>query len=316
MPLDPFVREILDQLANSGAPTLDKLPVPQARAMFEALTLAPSEEVKLARVEDRQIPGPNGEIPVRIYTPEGQGPFPVLVFYHGGGWVIGSIKTHDDICRVLARDTPALVVSVDYRLAPEHPFPVPVEDSYAALTWVAANAASIGGDPAKLAVGGDSAGGNLSAVVAILARDRGGPRLAHQLLIYPATDMRGDTVSMRENGTGYFLTHDIMTWFSNHYVSAHERLLPHASPMLAPDLRGLPPATVITAEFDPLRDEGEAYAARLRESDVPAELTRHDGMIHGFFTMRMLRQSREAIESATAALRRSFAANKRLTKAD
>ncbi len=307
MPLDPFLRNLLDQMAASGAPSLDSLPVPQARAMFEAITMAPNEEVALARVEDRRIPGPRGEIPVRIYTPEGQGPFPVLVFYHGGGWVIGSIKTHDDICRVLARDVPALVVSVDYRLAPEHPFPAGVEDSYAALSWVAENAASIGGDPARLAVGGDSAGGNLSAVVAILARDRGGPRLAHQLLVYPATDMRGDTVSMRENGTGYFLTHDIMMWFSNHYVSAQDRLLPYASPLLTPDLRGLPPATVITAEFDPLRDEGEAYAARLRESDVPVELERHDGMIHGFFTMRMLPQAREAIESATTALRRSFA---------
>jgi acetyl esterase len=307
MPLDPFLRALLDQMAASGAPSLDSLPVPQARAMFEAMTVGPSEEVALARVEDRRIPGPGGEIPVRIYTPEGQGPFPVLVFYHGGGWVIGSIKTHDDICRVLARDVPALVVSVDYRLAPEHPFPAGVEDSYAALAWVAENAASIGGDPTNLAVGGDSAGGNISAVVAILARDRGGPRLAHQLLIYPATDMRGDTVSMRENGTGYFLTHDIMTWFSNHYVSAQERLSPHASPLLATDLRGLPPATVITAEFDPLRDEGEAYAARLREFDVPAEATRYDGMIHGFFTMRMLQQSRDAIASAIAALRRSFA---------
>jgi acetyl esterase len=306
MPLDPLARKLLDQLAQSGMPSLETMPVAQARAMFAALSMPQSEKVALARVEDRRIPGPAGEIPVRIYTPEGQGPLPVLVFFHGGGWVIGNLETHDDICRVLARAVPALVVSVDYRLAPEHPFPAAVEDSYAALGWVAENAAAIGGDPARLAVGGDSAGGNLAAVVSLLARDRGGPRIAHQLLIYPVTDMRGDSVSMRENGTGYFLTHDLMTWFSNHYVSAQERLLPHASPLLAPDLAGLPPATVITAEFDPLRDEGESYAARLREFGVPAEHTRYDGMIHGFFTMLMFRQAQEAIESATSALRRSF----------
>ena len=311
MPLDPHVRELLDQLAKSGAPSLETLTVPQARAMFQAMSMPRAEKLALARVEDRRIPSPAGEIPVRVYTPEGQGPFPVLVFFHGGGWVIGNLETHDDICRVLARAVPALVVSVDYRLAPEHPFPAAVEDSYAALCWVAENAAAIGGDPTKLAVGGDSAGGNQAAVVSLLARDRGGPRLAHQLLIYPVTDMRGDTVSMRENGSGYFLTHDIVMWFSNHYISAQERLLPHASPLLAPDLGGLPPATVITAEFDPLRDEGEAYAARLREHGVPVELTRYDGMIHGFFTILMFRQACEAVESATSALRRAFSSQPR-----
>ena len=294
-------------MAASGMPPLETLPLAQARAMFEAIFLPQSEKLALARVEDRRIPGPAGEIPVRIYTPEGQGPLPVLVFFHGGGWVVGNLETHDDICRVLARAVPALVVSVDYRLAPEHPFPAGVEDSYAALCWVAENAAAIGGDPTRLAVGGDSAGGNLAAVVSLLARDRGGPKLAHQLLVYPATELGGDTVSIRENGSGYLLTHDAMVWFYNHYISAQERLLPHASPLLAPDLGGLPPATVIPAEFDPLRDEGEASAARLRESGVPVELTRYDGMIHGFFTMLMFRQAQEAIESATSALRRSFA---------
>ena len=181
MPLDPHVRELLDQLAKSGAPSLETLTVPQARAMFQAMSMPRAEKLALARVEDRRIPSPAGEIPVRVYTPEGQGPFPVLVFFHGGGWVIGNLETHDDICRVLARAVPALVVSVDYRLAPEHPFPAAVEDSYAALCWVAENAAAIGGDPTKLAVGGDSAGGNQAAVVSLLARDRGGPRLAHQL---------------------------------------------------------------------------------------------------------------------------------------
>jgi acetyl esterase len=265
--------------------------------------LPPGPEV--ATVEDLRIPVRDGEIGARRYAPEGADN--LIVYVHGGGFVIGNLDTHDATCRILANEARATVISVDYRLAPEHPFPAGLEDSYAALCWVAENAAAIGGDPARLAVGGDSAGGNLAAVVSLLARDRGGPKLAHQLLVYPATDMRGDTVSMRENGSGYFLTHDVMVWFSNHYVSAQERLLPHASPLLAPDLSGLPPATVITAEFDPLRDEGEAYAARLRESGVPVELTRYDGMIHGFFTILMFRQAQEAVESATSALRRSFA---------
>lgn len=306
MPLDPLARLLLDQIAASSVPSIEGLPVAQARAAFEAMSRAREAKLSLARVEDRRIPGPAGEIPVRIYTPEGEAPLPVLVFFHGGGWVIGSLDSHDALCRTLARAVPALVISVDYRLAPEHPFPAAVEDSHAALRWAFDNAAALGGDPARLAVGGDSAGGNLAAVVALLARDRGGPALAHQLLVYPATDLRGDTVSMRENGEGYFLTHGVMVWFSNHYLTSAQKLLPHASPLLAPDLRGLPPATVITAEFDPLRDEGEAYAARLREAGVAVEATRYDGMIHGFFTIPLFPQAGEAIELAVAGLRRSF----------
>jgi acetyl esterase len=312
MPLDPLAQSVLDQLAASNMPALDSLPVAQARMLLEAMSSSQGEKIPLARVENRKIPGPAGEIPVRIYTPEAQGPLPILVFYHGGGWVLGSLETHDDLCRVLARAVPALVVSVEYRLAPEHPFPAGLEDSYAALAWTAENAASIGGDPARIAVGGDSAGANLSAVVSLLARDRGGPRLAHQLLIYPATDLREvelrpDNVSLRENSKGYMLTKELMMWFSSHYIAPDRRVEPYASPMLAPDLAGLPPATVITAEFDPLRDEGEAYAARLREAGVAADVTRHAGMIHGFITVPMFRQAREAIESSAAALRRAFA---------
>ncbi|MEP7123336.1 MAG: alpha/beta hydrolase [Byssovorax sp.] len=306
MPLDPTARVLLDQLAASGVPSLEVLPVAQARAVFEALSRNHGAKLALARVEDRQIPGPAGEIAVRIYTPEAQGPLPVLAYLHGGGWVIGSLETHDALCRELARAVQAIVVAVDYRLAPEHPFPAGLEDGYAALAWIAANADSFGGDPAKLAIGGDSAGGNLSAVIALLARDRGGPKIAHQLLIYPVTDLNADTVSLRENAEGYFLTRAIMAWFSTHYITAEQRTLPHASPRLATDHRNLPPATVITAEFDPLRDDGEAYAVRLREHGIPVESVRYDGMIHGFITMPMFRQAGEAIALAAAGLRRSF----------
>lgn len=306
MPLDPVARALLDQIAASSVPSLEVLPVAEARAVFEAMSRNRGDKLALARVEDRRIPGPAAEIPVRIYTPEGQTPLPVLVFYHGGGWVIGSLESHDGLCRALARAVPAVVVSVDYRLAPEHPFPAGMEDSYAALCWVAENAAALGGDPERIAIGGDSAGGNLSAAVTLLSRDQGGPKIAHQLLIYPATDLRGDTVSARENGAGYFLTREIMAWFARHYTTSAQRQLPHASPLLAADHRGLPPATVITAEFDPLRDEGEAYGERLRESGVPVESMRYDGMIHGFMTMPIFRQAGEAIELAAAGLRRSF----------
>jgi acetyl esterase len=308
MPLDPAVKSMLEMFASSGMPAFDSLPVAEARAMFNAMPGATGAKAALARIEEGRIPGPAGEIPVRIYTPEGEAPLPILVFLHGGGWVIGTLDGYDDLCRALARAVPAIVISVDYRLAPEHPYPAAADDSYAAVCWAAENAASIGGDPARIAVGGDSAGGNLSAVVSLMARDHRHPKLAHQLLIYPVTDLRGSTVSMRENGEGYFLTQRTMIWFADHYTTPEQRLLPYVSPLLAPDLGGLPPATVITAEFDPLRDEGEAYAARLRESGVPVEQTRYDGMIHGFISMPMFHQAGKAIEQAAAGLRSAFGA--------
>jgi acetyl esterase len=307
MPLDPVVKSMLEMFAGSGMPAFETLPVSDARAMFNAMPGATGEKAALARIEDRGIPGPAGDIPVRIYTPEGETPLPILVFFHGGGWVIGTLDGYDHVCRALARAIPAIVISVDYRLAPENRFPAAANDCYAALCWAAENAASIDGDPARVAVGGDSAGGNLSAVVSLMARDHRHPLVAHQLLVYPVTDLRGSTESMRTNGEGYFLTQKTMLWFADHYTTPEQRLLPYASPLLAPDLHGLPSATVITAEFDPLRDEGEAYAARLRESGVLVEQTRYDGMIHGFFSMPMFPQAGEAIEQAASALRRAFA---------
>jgi len=305
MPLDPQARMLIDQLAALGGAPTHTLSVADAREAMRNMTAMRPPGDEVAHVEDRKIPGPLGEIPVRIYAPEGRKPLPVLVYFHGGGWVIGDIETHDGTCRMIANGAGAVVVSVDYRLAPEHKFPAAAEDSYAATKWVAANAASIGGDPARVAVGGDSAGGNLSAVVALMARDRGGPRLVHQLLIYPVTDASFDQPSYRENADGYFLTRDSMLWFWNHYkASDADRTNLYACPLQAKDLRGLPPALVITAEFDPLRDEGEAYAARLKEAGVAVKLSRYDGMIHGFFSMSLiLDKGKAAVAEATQALR-------------
>jgi acetyl esterase len=308
MPIDPQARQFLDQIAASGFPQLHEMPVPEARQAILAFAQMSASSVPVARVEDRTIPGPAGDIPVRIYTPEGRAPLPILVYLHGGGWVIGSLETHDPICRQLANGAGCVVVSVDYRLAPEHPYPAAAEDAYAAARGVHANAASLGGDPKRIAVGGDSAGGNLSAVVSLMARDRGGPPLVHQLLVYPVTDAPGPTASYRDNGRDYFLTTDMMQWFWNHYLGKDPGCRDaYACPLRARDLRGLPPALVITAELDPLRDEGEAYAARLREAGVPVTLSRYDGMIHGFFGMAtILDKSRAALAEAAEALRVAF----------
>jgi acetyl esterase len=211
---------------------------------------------------------------------------PVLVWYHGGGWVIGDLDTADTTCRKLASRSGALVVSVDYRLAPEHPAPAPFEDAWAALCWVEREAPGLGGDPSRLAVGGDSAGGNLSALVAVRARDVGGPVLRYQLLVYPATDLTRSLPSHTENGEGYLLTTESMSWFLGHYLGpADDPKLPSLSPIYTDDLSGVADGFIITGELDPLRDEGEAYAARLRESGVAVDVRRYDGMIHGFFQM-------------------------------
>jgi acetyl esterase len=263
----------------------------------------------VARVDDHRVPVDGGDIAVRCYTPAGTGPFPVHVYFHGGGWVIGDIETHDGVCRSLANAAACVVVSADYRLAPEHKFPVAVDDAFAATRWVAARAATLGVDGDRMAVGGDSAGGNLAAAVALLSRDRGGPPLALQVLVYPVTQHAFDTPSYQEHADGYLLTRSAMRWFWNHYLRRPEDgEEPLASPLLARSLHGLPPALVITAEHDPLRDEGEAYAARLREAGVPVTVTRYPGMIHGFLRMlNMVDKARAARDEIAAALRKAFA---------
>ncbi len=308
MPLDPQAKLMIDQMAAMNLPDFSTLTPEEARKQFEAAQL-PLPPIEIAGVEDRTLPGPEGEIPVRIYTPEGGAPFPVLVFFHGGGWVIGDLESHDALARKLALEAGCLVVAIDYRLAPEAKFPAAPEDCYAATCWVTEHAAEIGGDPARIAIGGDSAGGNLSAVVAQMARDRGGPELCFELLVYPVTNHDYSTPSYTENAEGYFLTRASMEWFWNHYLSeASEGQRAYASPLRAHSLAGLPPALVITAEFDPLRDEGEAYAEKLRQAGVSVTCTRYDGQIHGFFSFfQLIDSSKEAIQEAVTHLKRAFA---------
>jgi acetyl esterase len=299
MPLDPITEAFLKELVEANVPALDAGSVEEARANAVGMAAIQGEAEPVARVENREIPGPGGDIPVRIYRPEGDGPFPALVYLHGGGWVICDLDTHDATCRALANALPAVVVSVDYRLAPEHRFPAGADDAYAATRWVADNATTIGADPQRLIIGGDSAGGNLSAVVTLMARDRGGPALAYQILIYPVTDASMTKASYTENADGYLLTRRAMEWFWGHYLGSDgDGTMPYTSPLLAPDLRGLPPATVITAEFDPLRDEGDAYAERLREAGVPVQHACYAGQIHGFFSMGgVFPQARTALDA-------------------
>ena len=307
MPLDPQARAVLDQLAAMGLPAVNEVSPEQARANMKLRPRAPGPEV--AKVEDRSIPGPDGDVPVRIYTPEGSGPFPILVWYHGGGWVIGDLESADGPSRHLCVGADCVVVSVDYRLAPETKFPGPAEDCYAATQWAVDNAAAINGDPARVAVGGDSAGANLAAAVLLMARDRNGPAISFQLLVYPVTERNFNTASYHDNATGYSLTQAGMRWFWDQYLADDaDAANPYAAPAQAANLSGLPPALVITAEFDPLRDEGEAYAKLLRNAGVPTQATRYDGMIHGFFAMpAVLDQGRRAVDEATAALKASLA---------
>jgi acetyl esterase len=309
MPLDPQAQKVVDTIAALNLkPIKDSTPA-EARESMRTRTaaLGPVEEVPA--VADHRVPVDGGEITVRLYAPAGVGPHPVLVFYHGGGWVIGDLYTHDGLCRSIVNAAGCAVASVDYRLAPEFKFPVAVDDSYAALKWVAANGARLGLDSARLAVGGDSAGGNLAAVMAMLARDRHGPRILLQVLVYPVTNYDFGTASYTENATGYVLTTEDMRWFWRHYLSREgQGQEVTASPIRAKSLADLPPALVMTAGCDPLRDEGEAYAARLRDAGVPVTLTQYPGMFHGFLRMtRILDQARAARDEVATALRKALA---------
>jgi len=304
MALDPQMKALLDQMAAANLQPFHKLTPQEARAARRA---PQGEPEPVAHVEDRTIPGPGGEIPVRIYVPKGNGPFGVLVYFHGGGWVVGNIEMTDQPCRMLTNAGRCVTISVDYRLAPEHKFPAGPEDCYAATKWAADNAAALNCDAARIAVGGTSAGATLAAAVALMARDRGGPRVAYQLLVYPATTSALDTPSHRQfaKDSYYILSRADMEWFWGHYLGSEaDRNNPYACPAYATTLRGVAPAFVITAEYDPLRDEGEAYAARLREEGVQVVLRRYDGVTHGFFGMpAQLDKAKAAITEAGSALR-------------
>ncbi len=305
MPLDPEVSSFLEMVATAGLPPVNELPVPEARERIRrGAALFGGEPEPVAGVEDRTIPGPAGPISVRVYRPDREGALPALAYFHGGGWVVGDLDTHDVPCRALANRSGCAVVSVDYRLAPDHPFPAAVEDAWAATTWLACNGGELGADPSRLAVGGDSAGGNLAAAVAIRAREAGGPQIGFQLLVYPVTDFEFESQSYVENADGYYLTRDSMLWYWGHYLASEsDGASVDASPLRAADLGGLPPALIITAEFDPLRDQGEAFGRRLEEAGVRARVSRYDGMVHGFWNLAgPISRARIAHQEAAAAV--------------
>jgi acetyl esterase len=309
MPLAPEYQAMLIQMASQEGPAITDLTPLEARAVYRLMRPL-NPDVAVASVVDRRVPGPAGEIPVRIYTPPGTGPFPVYVNLHGGGWVIGDLETSDAACRDICRTAACIVVSVDYRLAPEHPFPAAVEDSYAATEWVASHMAEIGGN-GRLAIGGESAGGNLATVVCQRARDEAGPQIHFQLLLYPVTDCDLDRGSYRENGQGYLLEAATMRWFWDHYCpNPADRKTAAASPLHADHLADLPPALIVTAEFDPLRDEGEAYAAAITAAGGRAEALRFDGLVHDFFaTAQVFQSSRNAFEQVCRKLRDALASS-------
>lgn len=312
--LHPQAQAWLDFLEARGVPPTHTLSVADARRFYRdrrSVTQPAPPDVGLVR--ELQADGPHGTIPLRLYRPIGStadARLPVLVYCHGGGWVIGDLETHDTLCRELANGAGCAVVAVDYRLGPEHRFPAAVDDCIAATRWVRAHGAGLCIDPALLAVGGDSAGGNLAAVITIALRDAGDPPIAFQLLIYPATDMRRTAPSHTSNGQGYVLTSDTITYFHDHYIddAAHD-LDWRASPLLHPDLSRLPPAFVLTAGFDPLRDEGLAYADALAAAGNATTYVCFDRQIHGFILMgKVLDEAHAAVGLCASELRRAFAA--------
>ncbi len=313
MALDPQVQAVLEMVIKSGRPAYHTLSPKDARQLFRetrpASTPTPPE---IGSVKDVIADGPHGPIPLRVYRPRGLDAgtaLPALVFFHGGGWVIGDLETHDVLCRQLTAEAGIAVIAVDYRLAPEAKFPAAADDAWAATRWVVAHAGRLGIDARRLAVGGDSAGGNLAAVVSLLARDAGAPAIAFQALLYPVTDVGIEWPSYQQLGEGYLLTSQSMRWFIGHYLTSERDAVDwRVSPLRAPSLRGLPPALIVTAEFDPLRDEGEAYARALRAAGVRVDYVCYGGMIHGFVPMgRLIDTGNRAVSHVAASLREALA---------
>jgi len=308
VPLDPQIQAMRDQRERDNVPPLYTMSLTEARAAdLASIRAGGGEPEPVHEVTDLTIAGPGGALPLRLYRPAGERPLPALLYFFGGGWVLGTVDTADGVSRSLANSSGALVAVAGYRLAPEHRFPAAADDCYAAVRWVAEHAEEIGADPARLAVGGDSAGGNLAAGVALRAR-ADGPALAGQLLVYPNTDQLADDPSMRAADDPFLFNRHSVDWYRRHYLAnPGDAANPLASPLRAQSLAGLPPALVITAEFDPLRDQGEAYARRLAREGVQVELSRYPGMAHGFFTMiGTVDASRAAIEQAASRLREWF----------
>ncbi len=309
MTLHPQVQAILDMLAENPPPPPGTLSPDEMRAFYAAMSdVTDPKDVPIGKTENLTAPGPAGDIPVRIYTPVAAATVtPALVFFHGGGWVIGTLETHDALCRLLANDSGCKVVSVDYRLAPEHPFPAAADDAFAATKWVYENAADMGIDASCIAVGGDSAGGNLAAVVCHMAQSTS-VKIGFQMLFYPVTEALADTPSMTAFATGYLLERDAMEWFVAQYVpDGTNPKDPKVSPLLADSFKGQPPAYVVTAGYDPLRDEGRAYADKLDEAGVEVAYINYDDLIHGFYTMAgVVEPARAAIKDAAMALKTAF----------
>ncbi|GAA6619487.1 alpha/beta hydrolase [Scytonema sp. NUACC26] len=317
------MQAVLDEFASFNAPPIQQLSPMNARnapTIAHAVmgVLAKRGEPALEFVGDIShilIPGPEGDLLARVYQPSGEGPFPVLVYFHGGGWVIANLDTYDSSCRALTNAANCIVISVAYRQAPEHKFPAAAEDAYAATQWAIANADQINGDPNRVAVGGESAGGNLAAVTCLMARDRGGRIPVHQLLIYPITNYAFDTPSYQENANAQPLNKALMMWFWSQYLNSEsDGSNPYASPLRAESLSGLPPATAIAAQIDPLRSEGQAYAKRLSEAGVSVKATNYNGVTHEFFgTGAVVDKAKQAVKEAAAGLQSGFLGNTRLS---
>jgi len=308
MPVNPQVQALLDEFERQGLPPFDQMSVTQARIAVLGFRDLQGEPEAVGEVRDIFVPGPAGSLPVRLYHPSPGQSLPLVVYFHGGGWVVGDLEIVDKPCRALANTSGCVVASVNYRLSPETKFPGPADDCYAATKWLADHAQAVGADARFVAVAGDSAGGNLAAAVTLMARDRGAPVLSYQVLLYPVTAPAEGTqsASYQQNAEGYLLTKGSMEWFWNHYLaSADDGKDPYASPLYASDLSRLPPAMVVTAEFDPLRDEGLAYARRLQEAGVTVKSSHYEGLIHGFFWMAgALDSGKEVIAEIGTALRK------------
>ena len=285
--LDPNTKRFLEVAALAGVPPVYELPPDQARSTYKAARAGSAgEPCAIAEIKDQKVPGPHGEVPIRIYRQKGvSGIAPTLIYFHGGGWTIGDLDTHDVLCRDFADKGRFVVIAVDYRLSPEHKFPVAVEESFAVTNWIVQHAAELGVNQEQIALGGDSAGANLAAVLCLMARDAGSPKIAYQLLIYPATDQRATTPSHRKYANGYLLTEKHFNYFRSNYVDPWQYEDWRASPLLARDVQSLPPALIITAGFDPLHDEGLAYAERLRTAGVNVKYHCFEDQVHGFLTL-------------------------------
>lgn len=311
--LHPQTQGLLAFIKSLNRPELCDMTVEQARTVYrDGRVFTQPEAPEVGQLSTHSVPGPRGPIAVRGYRPFGGAAdtvLPALVYLHGGGWTIGDLDTHDVLCRQLSNQSGCAVYSVDYRMGPENKFPAAVDDCVAATRWVAANAATLKVDASRLAIGGDSAGGNLATVVALVARDSGGPAIRYQLLIYPATEAAATMPSHQANGVGYLLTTRVMKWFMNNYVRSPEDMADwRASPLFAPSLKGLPPALVLTAGFDPLHDEGRAYADRLKAEGVATEYVCYERQVHGFITMgKVLDEANEAVTLCAKALRKALA---------